>query len=312
MSQPGPFRHFVSTSLLAGAAWSLCMVPSSWEDARQAEVRRLTAEAARETFPQLIVLDAGHGGHDGGTQGFGQLEKTVALDLALRVEKHLQAAGCKVLMTRKDDTFLTLEERAALANRAGGGLFVSLHLNADGTSADTAGVETYFCSRKKLRSMAAFREQFGLRHDVPVRDVRSEWVAGLVHRQLCKTTGATDRRVRDSNFVVVMETECPAILVECGYLTNQAESLCFADEGYKESVATAVATGILQYLRAVTMNPRRGLKFEPPPTPDEAPLVAPSPALPGAPEPQVPGADHAAVPGNPETTQPASPATATR
>lgn len=296
MSPRGVIRLILSSSALLGAAACLWMVGESWDREQERLVKQLSEAAAADPLPFLVVVDAGHGGIDGGTQGFGQLEKDITLDLALRLEKRLQEAGCRVLMTRKDDTYLTLEQRCEVANQAKASVFVSLHLNADPKSAETHGVETYFSSRKKLGSMAPIREFLGLRHDIPVRDVRSEWLAGMVHSRVCRTTGAPDRNVRDSQFIVVMQTECPAILVECGYLTHQAESLCFTDHGYKNGVIGAVANGVVQYLRAIQMNPRRGLRFEPPPVlvderdpdmesapkpdPENAPAPAPEPAAP--------------------------------
>ncbi|WP_009960054.1 N-acetylmuramoyl-L-alanine amidase family protein [Verrucomicrobium spinosum] len=279
MSPGGAIRLFLSSSALLGAVVCLWMVEKSWDDEQERLVKQLSEAAAADPLPFLVVVDAGHGGIDGGTQGFGQLEKEISLDLALRLEKRLQEAGCQVLMTRKDDTYLTLEERCEVANQAKAAVFISLHLNADAKSAETHGIETYYSSRKKLFSMAPLRELLGLRHDIPVRDVRSEWLAGMVHSRVCRTTGAPDRNVRDCQFIVVMQTECPAILVECGYLTHQAESLCFTDNGYKDGVIGAVANGVVQYLRAIQMNPRRGLRFEPPPVlvDEQDPAMEPEP-----------------------------------
>jgi N-acetylmuramoyl-L-alanine amidase len=293
MSPRGVIRLILSSSALLGAIACLWMVGKSWDRDQERLVKQLSEAAAADPLPFLVVVDAGHGGNDGGTQGFGQLEKEISLDLALRLEKRLQEAGCRVLMTRKDDTYLTLEQRCEVANQAKATVFVSLHLNADPKSGETHGVETYYSSRKKLGSMAPLRELLGLRHDIPVRDVRSEWLAGMVHSRVCRTTGAPDRNVRDSQFIVVMQTECPAILVECGYLTNQAESLCFTDNGYKDGVIGAVASGVVQYLRAIQMNPRRGLRFEPPPVlvderdPAMEPEPKPDPENPATPEPPV-------------------------
>ncbi|WP_038171443.1 N-acetylmuramoyl-L-alanine amidase [Verrucomicrobium sp. BvORR106] len=296
MSPRGVIRLFLSSSALLGAAACLWMVGQSWDQEANRLVDELNRVAAADPYPFLVVVDAGHGGNDGGTQGFGQLEKDISLDLATRLEQRLKNAGCQVLMTRKDDTYPTLEERCEVANKAKATVFVSLHLNADPKSNETHGVETYYSSRKKLGNMTPIRELLGLKHDIPVRDVRSEWLAGIVHSRVCRTTGATDRTVRDSHFVVVMQTECPAILVECGYLTNQTESLCFTDNGYKDGVVEAVASGVLHYLRSIQMNPRRGLRFEPPPVlvderdPDMEPEPKPEPENAPTPDPAAPPA----------------------
>jgi N-acetylmuramoyl-L-alanine amidase len=245
------------------------MVSQTWDREQERLVREL-ADAAARGHPFVVVIDPGHGGIDGGTQGSGLLEKQVTLDLALRLKQRLEDAGCQAILTRQDDTYLPLEERCEIADRAGAGAFVSLHLNADARSADTAGIETYYASRKKLGSMATLRESLGLKHDIPVQDHRSVRLAAAIHRRLCEATGSADRQVRDSEFVVVTQTACPAVLVECGYLSHPPEAARFADEAYKNTVATAVATGVLHFLQSAQMNPLRDLVFEPPPLLPEA------------------------------------------
>lgn len=250
----------------------------AWDKSQEDAVAALAVTAKAEANPFLVVVDAGHGGMDGGTQGYGLLEKTVVIDLANRLEKHLKEQGCRVLMTRRDDTLMELGDRSAVANQAKADAFVSVHLNADPHSKDTAGVETYYSSRKKLGDGAKWRTRLGMKHDIPIRDERSPWLARMVQQRLCHLTGANDRKVRDSEFIVVMEAECPAVLVECGYLTNEAEALCFTNEGYKNSVVVAIGDAVLRFLHAIRMNPRRGLEFVPP-------TEAPSPPGVTAPEP---------------------------
>jgi N-acetylmuramoyl-L-alanine amidase len=165
-------------------------------------------------------------------------------------------------MTRSGDSYVELTERSAIANRNAASVFVSIHLNADGTSDGTAGVETYFCSRKRLGDLVKLRHQFDIAHGVAFKDGRSEWLARTVQRAVCAATGATDRRARDSNYLVVMHAECPAVLVECGYLTNQAESGRLKTAAYQEKVATAIAESVKHYLLATSVHPRRGLVFD--------------------------------------------------
>ena len=210
----------------------------------------------------LVVVDAGHGGHDGGTQGFGVQEKQCALEIAKRLDHHLRRLGIRTIMTRGNDTFVELDERSEIANRNKASAFVSIHLNADGTSAETAGVETYFSSRKRLGDLVKLRERFALAPKQTLKDGRSERLARMIQKAVCQTTQAADRRARDSNYLVVMQTECPAVLVECGYLTNQPESQKLTVETYQEKIATAIAGCVKNFLLGSSLNPRKGLAFE--------------------------------------------------
>lgn len=258
---------FISYGALVGAGLCLLQIPPLWE--RGQNDMGLPPESWGDKIRGvLVVLDAGHGGVDGGTQGHGILEKQVTLDLTHRVGKKLSEAGLRVVMTRGVDVYVDLEERSATANRNQAALFVSLHMNADATSAETNGVETYYSDRKRLGDMARLRGVLSLPEDKVFKDRRSELLATTVHRHICDETGATDRKVRDSNYLVVMQSECPSILVECGYLTNESEAAKFQDAEYKSKLASAVADGIKAYLTYSTMNPRRGIVIEnakPPP-----------------------------------------------
>jgi N-acetylmuramoyl-L-alanine amidase len=207
-------------------------------------------------------VDAGHGGTDGGTQGHGVLEKKCSLEIAKRVESHLRSRGIRTMMTRSADSYVELTERSAIANRNNASLFLSIHLNADGASDDTAGVETYYCSRKKLGDLVRLRDHFDIAPGQAFKDGRSEWLARIVQRALCAATGAADRRARDSNYLVVMQAECPAVLVECGYLTNESESRRLRGAAYQEKIAEAIAESAKHFLLATDLHPRRGLVFD--------------------------------------------------
>lgn len=254
-------RCILSCTACLGAGFCLWQVQAAWE--QQDRTLRSAPDAWMDLLrTHLVVVDAGHGGMDGGTQGHGVLEKHCSLEIAKRVDRRLRSHGIRTVMTRGNDTFVELEERSAIANRNGASLFVSIHLNADATSGDTAGIETYFSSRKRLGDLVKLRDRFDVAPGISVKDGRSEWFARTVQRAVCQATGANDRRARDSNYLVVMQAECPAILVECGYLTNEEESRRLTSEGHQEKIAAAIATSVKNFLLATSLNPRRGISFD--------------------------------------------------
>lgn len=254
-------RSSVSWAAYAGAGFCLWQAQLFWE--RQNHSFHSPADAWMDTLRQhLVVVDAGHGGTDGGTQGYGVLEKNCSLEIARRVESQLRHRGIRTLMTRTSDTYLELAERSAIANRHAASAFISIHLNADATSAETDGVETYFCSRKRLGDLVKLRDQFNIAPEQRFKDARSEWLARTVQRAICATTGAADRRARDSNYLVVMQAECPAVLVECGYLTSDSESAHLREPEYQEKIAAAIAESVKNFLLGTSLNARRGIVFD--------------------------------------------------
>lgn len=262
MSFAHAIRCMLSYGAFLGAGFCLWQAQAYWE--QQSLAFRSGPNAWMDMLREhLVVVDAGHGGTDGGTQGFGVLEKKCSLAIADRVEKQLHARGIRTRMTRSDDKYVELTERSAVANRNGASVFVSIHLNADATSDETAGVETYFCSRKRLGDLLKLRDRFEITPGHAFKDGRSEWLARTVQKAVCAATGASDRRARDSNYLVVMQAECPAVLVECGYLTNETESGRLATAAYQEKVAGAVAESVKHFLLATSLNPRRGMVFDP-------------------------------------------------
>lgn len=254
-------RCLFSYAAYFGAGVCLWQAQAAWE--QQDATLRSEPDAWMDLLrTQLVVVDAGHGGHDGGTQGYGTLEKQCSLQIARRLDALLRAQGIRTIMTRGNDTFVELEERSAIANRNKASLFISVHLNADATSTETAGVETYYSTKKRLGDLVKLRDQFDIPPSQRLKDGRSERLAQIVQRAVCAATGANDRRARDSNYLVVTQTECPAVLVECGYLTNEPEAKLLATEGYQEKIATALAGCVRNFLLASSVNPRRGLVLE--------------------------------------------------
>lgn len=216
-----------------------------------------------------IVLDPGHGGSMPGTRTpSGLAEKEITLDVATRLATLLEAGGFEVLMTRRDDVGVDLADRANFANEQGADIFVSIHVNwiPDG---DTRGVETYYLgatddpyvtrlaaseNRNSGYSMADLRTLLD-RIVSGVRVAKSEELAGEVqgalYRSLRKVSPKLkDRGVKTAPFLVLVETEMPAILAEVACLSNQREAELLAKPLYRQFIAEALADGIGAYAEA--------------------------------------------------------------
>ncbi|MCX7818300.1 MAG: N-acetylmuramoyl-L-alanine amidase [Kiritimatiellae bacterium] len=203
----------------------------------------------------LVVLDAGHGGRDGGAESVagGLLEKDLALDIARRVREYLPPQGWTVRMTRDSDTFLELEERSRLAALWRPDVFVSIHCNS-GPDANAQGVETYILSKAGAASTNArdpspapsYRFLPGNHHDAA-----SAVLGFSLQRRMLRWTQAQDRGLRHARFAVLRDAPCAAALVECGFLSNRDEAQRLADREYRDRLARAIAQGILDYGAAV-------------------------------------------------------------
>jgi N-acetylmuramoyl-L-alanine amidase len=197
-------------------------------------------------------------------------EKDVTLAMAKRLAKRLRAAGFEVVLTRKDDRFLALEERTAIANTSGGDLFVSIHANAH-PRRNRSGVETYFLNVADDRYAArlAARENGVELADRGHGDVgriltdldakasagASRRLAGLVQREL--TTGVRSRvgEVRDLGvksalFYVLLGARMPAVLVETAFISNRVEERRLASASYQEEVAAGIARAVTSFARS--------------------------------------------------------------
>lgn len=174
---------------------------------------------------KTIVVDAGHGDHDPGTSGHDLVEKNVNLNVALRLEKLLKDAGVDVVMTRRDDTFVTLSGRVAIAEKANADAFISIHANA--ASAAAQGAETFYNSRYQARE--------------------SRKLAEAIQKRLVAETGMRHRRVADANFYVIRNTTMPSTLVELGFLTNREDANRMKQPGYDDKAAKAIFNGINDY-----------------------------------------------------------------
>lgn len=177
---------------------------------------------------KTVVIDAGHGGRDPGAPGVGPVaEKHVNLAIAMRLAQMLRQRGITVISTRRDDTFVPLDERAATADRYSADLLVSIH--ADAAPNPNATGTTIYVANGALDA--------------------SEIAASRIEASL-SAAGIKSRGVRRAKFRVLVGHTRPSVLVECGYLTNAVEASRLASPGYQALVAGAIATGVLDHLRA--------------------------------------------------------------
>ncbi|MBL9117265.1 MAG: N-acetylmuramoyl-L-alanine amidase [Verrucomicrobiaceae bacterium] len=172
-----------------------------------------------------VVLDPGHGGHDRGC-GIGYVfEKHLALDTARRVEQLLRKAGLRVVMTRSRDVFIPLSERAAMGNRYGNAIFVSLHYNYN--RGGGGGVESYH----------HFSASYSL--------------AAYIQAYMVQSTHMTNRGVKKASFHVIRNTtRNPAVLIECGFVSNPTERARMLTGEFRARLAEGIAQGIVAYQKA--------------------------------------------------------------
>ena len=196
-----------------------------------------------------VVLDPGHGGHDRGAVSKFGFEKDFALDVALRARKLLEAAGYKVVMTRSTDVFIPLEQRPAVANNIAGSIFVSIHFNSSSTNADARGFEIYSMAPRGAPatndshpSERDLREEPGNALDMP-----SGALAGSVFHALLGQVPMVDRGIKNARFAVLRLSTVPAILIECGFVSNNAESTLISSSAWRTHVAEAIVDGVENY-----------------------------------------------------------------
>jgi len=192
----------------------------------------------------LVVVDAGHGGHDGGAVANGIVEKTLSLQLARLLQEQLGEAGVRVLMTRSTDRFLELEERCQMAAEARAAAFVSLHLNTS-SAPEVSGIETYYSSQT-----APF---FGQLRGEPGKAQAAETLARMVQLRAVAAVGAEDRGIKDSQILVVKRSPCPAVLVECGFLTNKAEAERLSRKSHQKLLVQGIREGVVEFLKGRPM-----------------------------------------------------------
>ncbi len=234
----------------------------------------MTPSRAREPHSRpRIVVDAGHGGWDSGAVGCtGTHESDVVLALARRIAVGLeQELGAEVLLTREDDTFLSLQERAAFANSRDADLFLSIHANAS-TAPSVWGIETYYLDAASDATAAAvaLREnasvQTGSQADDPTSRVVSELVVSgtsamsrkLAHEvqaavilrleSLLGEPNVRDLGVKSAMFHVLVSTRMPSILFEASFMTHPDDEMRLRTPAFQRATADAVVAGVRAYL----------------------------------------------------------------
>jgi N-acetylmuramoyl-L-alanine amidase len=199
-----------------------------------------------ESLP-VVVLDAGHGGQDSGAICGTVLEKDLTLDVAQRAELLLRAAGYATVLTRDSDRYLSLAERAAVANGEDNSLFVSIHFN-DGERAAASGVETYYALRESSGGARVFSWlPFLQRTDGAMLASKSERLARHIQAALVERTRAVDRGIKSERFYVISKVRHPAALVEGGFITNKSDMMKLATTEYRQQIALAIADGVRRY-----------------------------------------------------------------
>ena len=167
-----------------------------------------------------VVIDAGHGGRDcGGIPGQRVGEKDLTLDVAVRLRDLLKSDGLKTVMTRADDTFILLPQRSALANAQRNALFVSIHFNS-ALRSGADGIETYYYNPQ------------------------AAGVAARIQAQLMHVETGENRGVKRRGYYVLRKTRIPAVLAECGFLTNRSEAALCQTAAHRQELASALAKAI--------------------------------------------------------------------
>lgn len=230
------FRHLSFILVWLSAANLACALSSPSDpaararrnDAAQPSSRRAarptptpgTSEAQTSRPSTVVVIDAGHGGFDrGGIPGQRVAEKTMNLDVAQRLKAILTAYGYRVVMTRDSDVFVPLPTRVAIANSYPNGIFVCVHFNS-ATRSGANGIETYFYSRESLQ------------------------LASAIHVNVAGGAPSANRGVRRRGYYVLRKTRIPAVLVECGFLTNPSEAQYALSASYRQNLAEEIARGV--------------------------------------------------------------------
>jgi N-acetylmuramoyl-L-alanine amidase len=222
-----------------------------------------------------IVIDPGHGGHDPGATGRSINESELVLDIALRVEKLLEAVpDVEVILTRRTDEYVPLQERTAIANREGADLFLSIHANASANSS-ASGVETYFLNFATNMSTAAvaarenaasgqamgalpdFLKQIALNNKLDEsRDFATAVQTAMIDRLRRTNRSVKDLGVKQAPFVVLIGAAMPSVLAEVSFVTNAQEARLLRGSSYRQRIAEALVNAIRKYQGSLKSVPR--------------------------------------------------------
>jgi N-acetylmuramoyl-L-alanine amidase len=219
----------------------------------------------------FVMIDPGHGGYDPGTESSaGVMEKDLALQIATRLKADLKARGIRAELTRSTDVFISLSERTRIANSAGADLFVSVHLNSS-PNPDTSGIEVYYLNNTTDRATIRLARMengsadgYGTSNDSNLKyiltDLRQNYkaieAASLARMIDAQTVADLDTGLglnvnalgaKMGPFYVLVGAHMPAVLVECGFMSNAAEAARLASPDYQDALAGATATAVVHY-----------------------------------------------------------------
>ena len=211
-------------------------------------IPRPSASARRTAAPApftLVVLDPGHGGQDSGAMCGPVYEKDLTLDIAQRVDRLLQSQGVATLMTRVGDSYVSLQDRVAVTNRARDCILVSSDFNE--SKKVVSGVETYYAEHQaapapRLVSWIPFFQ--GPAAESPT--LASQSLARFIQEAMIARTKAPDRGTKAEQFFVIANVAAPAVLVEGGFL-NKEELAKLESNDYRDQMAAAISEGVLRY-----------------------------------------------------------------
>jgi N-acetylmuramoyl-L-alanine amidase len=239
-------------------------VPDSNSNGKFSLSRQLGLSVSR------VVIDAGHGGHDPGAHGNGLTESELTLDVALRLQKLLQAQpGIEVVMTRDTDVFIPLEERTAIANREGADLFLSIHANASRNPV-ARGIETYFLnfamnpeaeavaarenatSNQSMHNLPDIVKAIALNNKInESRDLAVTVQKSMAKRMSTKNRSLKDLGVKQAPFVVLIGALMPSVLAEISFVTNKQDSSMLKNGNYRQQIAQSLFDGIVKYQQSL-------------------------------------------------------------
>jgi N-acetylmuramoyl-L-alanine amidase len=285
IAEPAPYHSPVAAPIIAGtaAAAMLPMQSKAPELASYSVVRHptpplvpagaLPSPLMDNNGEPLVVIDPGHGGHDPGTNASdGTPEKALALAIASRLCTAVKAEGIRAEITRSDDTFLSLAERTALANQAGADLFVSIHLNSSPDTA-TSGIETYYLNNTtdhatiRLARMengvaGGYSLSGGPNLNYILTDMRQQYkanesasLAAMIETEAAASVSASTGMqlnalgAKQGPFYVLVGAMMPAVLVECGFLSNSKEAQLLETPRYQQALADGIARAIAHYFK---------------------------------------------------------------
>ena len=228
--------------------------------------------------PFIVVLDAGHGGHDPGNLGNGYREKDIVLKIVLEIGRILERqTDFKVIYTRKTDVFVKLHERAPIANRADADLFVSIHCDAFTNNAFGAGTFVLGLHKSKANFEVAKRENevIFLEDDyeenyegfdpnspeslIGMTLMQEEYLdqsillASLIQNNFSNNLNRKDRSVKQAGFMVLYKSYMPSVLIEAGFLTNKEEGAYLNSTKGQKEIANEIAKGIITYKKSLSV-----------------------------------------------------------